>query len=340
MTTTEAAEVTAVIPTHNRRHLLLRTVRSVLAQDDVAVRIVVVDDAGDDGSDAAVRELGDDRIRLVRRERNGGVSRARNEGLDQVETEWVAFVDDDDIWAPDKLRAQLAALADEPQAQWSCVGAVHLDGNGRVIGGQEPPTTADFTDLLLGANVVPGGGSGLLVRTSLVRQVGGFDPALSNLADWDFAIRLSLCSTCAIVPRPLVGYMVHPLGMGHHVERGRRELRLLEARHAAERTARGIAIDWPSWLSYCAYVADDSGRRWLSTRLHLELLFRHRHVRSIGSIGLNVLPERFLRDRLAKAVRSLPHGWVAEAEGWLAEGVAALSPTDHPPASPMSRRTR
>lgn len=315
---TEPGEVvTVVIPTHDRRELLLQTLRSVVAQEGVEIRAVVVDEAGHDGSGTAVRDLGDDRIEVLRHERAEGVSRARNSGVARVASTWVAFVDDDDLWAPDKLRSQLAALAGKPSAGWSCVGAVHIDASGAITGGQEPPRGSGLADRLLGVNLVPGGGSGLLVRTDLVREVGGFDPRLSNLADWDFAIRLGLRSPCAVVPNPLVAYRVVPTGMAHDIERGRRELRLIEARYAELRAARGIAFDWPSWLSYLAYLADNGGRRWASSRLHLELLLRHRRTRSLGSIGLNLMPERILRARLARSGPTFPDGWTAEAERWL-----------------------
>ncbi len=315
--------VTVVIPTRDRRRLLLRTLGTVRAQVEVAIRIVVVDDAGRDGSADAVRSLADDRIEIMRHDRSAGVSGARNAGVERVATPWVAFVDDDDLWAPDKLRTQLAALDDHPGAQWSCAGAIPVDAGGVPTGGHPPPAEADVLPRLLAVNVVPGGGSGLVVATDLVRSVGGFDSGLSNLADWDLAIRLALQSPCATVARPLVGYLVDPGGMAHDIHRSRRELRLLESRYADERRVRGVVFDWPAWLSYLAYLADNSGRRALSSRLHLEMLLRHRRVRSLGSIGLNLMPERVLRARLARAAPDMPAGWTEEARVWLPDPLMA-----------------
>src|SRR3954447_10556192 len=91
----EPAPVSVVIPTRNRRELLLRTLGSVLRQRRVAVSVVVVDDAGSDGSAGAVRRLEDPRIQVVRHPVRRGVAQARNTGIEHVQTAWVAFVDDD-----------------------------------------------------------------------------------------------------------------------------------------------------------------------------------------------------------------------------------------------------
>ncbi len=113
--------VTVVIPTRDRRELLLRTLDSVLRQEDVALDVVVVDDGGTDGSADAVENLQLPNVRVLRHQRSRGVSAARNAGLRTVTAPWVAFVDDDDLWAPTKLRAQLTSLEQRPDARWSCV---------------------------------------------------------------------------------------------------------------------------------------------------------------------------------------------------------------------------
>ena len=94
------AEVTVVIPTHNRRALLARTLHSVLAQRHVDLAVVVVDDGGSDGTAKALDDLNDTRVTVVRHDRPRGVSAARNSGIAKAVTPWLAFVDDDDLWAP------------------------------------------------------------------------------------------------------------------------------------------------------------------------------------------------------------------------------------------------
>ncbi|MDQ1530881.1 MAG: hypothetical protein QOE37_986, partial [Microbacteriaceae bacterium] len=147
-------QVTVVIPTRDRKGLLLRTLRSVLAQQGVEVTVVVVDDGSSDGTPAAIAALGDDRVRVIGNP-GRGVARARNTGLAAAETPWVAFLDDDDIWSPQKLRAQLDALAATPGAEWACTGAAGIDDRSRVIFWSAPPREPDLAAGLLSWNMIP-----------------------------------------------------------------------------------------------------------------------------------------------------------------------------------------
>ena len=107
-------EVTVVIPTRDRGHLLPRSLRSALAQRDVTLEVVVVDDgsvppAAHNKVVARVCAT-DARVRVLRHMTPKGVSAARNSGIEAATGRWIAFLDDDDIWAPQKLASQLAAL--------------------------------------------------------------------------------------------------------------------------------------------------------------------------------------------------------------------------------------
>lgn len=311
------AEVTVVIPTHNRRVLLKRTLHSVLAQRDVDLAVIVVDDGGSDGTEAAVADLGDSRLSVVRHERSRGVAAARNIGIQQAGTPWVAFVDDDDLWAPTKLRTQLDALAADPGAGWCCTGSVNIDMECRIARYDEPPPQADVGDLLICQNMIPGGGSGVLASRELTEEIGGFDEVLSNIADWDFYIRLALSSRLASVARPHLGYYVHPQGMAHDVATSAREYRYLDAKYSAERRRRGVSLNRQAWTGYLAGLAYNGGQRWTGMRLHAALVVKHRRWRSLRSIGLGLAPERVRLARLRQPNLALPSGWGPEAEAWL-----------------------
>ncbi|HEX6207479.1 MAG TPA: glycosyltransferase family 2 protein, partial [Actinomycetota bacterium] len=105
-------EISAIVPTHNRAGLLTTTLRTVLWQRDVSLEVVVVDDGSSDATADLVEGLGDPRVRLVRHDAPRGVSTARNRGASEARGDWLAFCDDDDLWAPDKLARQLAAARD------------------------------------------------------------------------------------------------------------------------------------------------------------------------------------------------------------------------------------
>jgi glycosyltransferase involved in cell wall biosynthesis len=312
------AEVTVVIPTHNRRALLTRTLHSVLAQRDVDTAVVVVDDGGSDGTAQAVRDLDDSRVVVVRHDRPRGVSAARNSGIATAVTPWLAFVDDDDLWAPSKLRSQLDALAAHPSAQWSCTGSVNIDRECRLSWWSEPPAGADAGSLLLSQNVIPGGGSGVVASRELTLGVGGFDEALSNLADWDFYIRLGLQSPLAAVSHPLLGYYIHPQGMAHDVRRSELEYRYVEVKYGSQRRQREVSLNHEAWLHYLSRMAYRGGNRRTAMRMSAELVGRYRRWRTLGSVAIDLAPRQLRSARARRADVPLPPGWADEAQAWLA----------------------
>src|SRR3954447_16038882 len=115
--------VSVVIPTRDRWGMLRATLATVLGQRDVNLEVIVVDD----GSTTAPAHFPDDRrIRLLRHESSRGVAEAPNAGLAAARAPYVAFTDDDDLWPPDKLSAQLRAI-ERTGAGWSSCGAVVVD---------------------------------------------------------------------------------------------------------------------------------------------------------------------------------------------------------------------
>jgi len=311
------AGVTVIIPTLNRRMLLLRTLHSVLAQTGVPVFVVVVDDGGDDGIEDAVEALGDPRVRLLRHENRRGVSAARNSGLALATTEWVAFVDDDDIWAPDKLQAQLAAIAADGSARWSCVGSVNVDDEATVLWWADPLYERDLSRALLRSNSIPGGGSGVLASTGISRAVGGFDETMSNLADWDFYLRLAQRSPVAAVHAPMVGYLVHPGSMAHNIARSVTEYAYMKSKYAQLRSVLGVQLDEVQWLGYLAGMAFNGGHRWTGFRMHLQLALRHGRLRSLRSMGMAVVPRWVYKARAHRGAAQVPAIWAQSTSEWL-----------------------
>lgn len=312
-------DVTVVIPSHNRRELLRRTLRSVLAQEGVDLTVLVVDDGGVDGTEADVAALGEPQVTVLRHPEARGVSAARNTGLAHATTSWVAFVDDDDLWAPTKLRAQLDALAASPGARWSSTGSVDIDRRCQVSGWHLPPDLTDLAEHLLVRNHVPGGGSGVLVDRLLAVEVGGFDEAISNLADWDFYTRLALASPVAPVPRFHVGYLVHAQGMAHDVRRSEQEYAYLDVKYGRERRSRGVALEQVDWRLYLASLAYNGNQVRTGIRLHAELVARYRRWRSARAILLGLAPERVRRSRTGRWVPPAPDAALAaETTAWLA----------------------
>ena len=245
-------KVSVVIPTHNRRDLLGRTLSTVLCQTHRDLEVIVVDDGSTDDTLPFLSTVRDPRLVVLRNPAPQGVALARNCALAECNGSFVAFIDDDDLWAPDKIRAQLAAIESTRGAQWSYVGAVVVDERLRLLRWQRVPPAAGLTRRLLEANVIPGGASGVLASRRALSESGWFDPSLSTSADWDMWIRLSVVAPAAPVDRALLCYLRHD-SMSTRVSGKEEELTLLEEKHANLRQQVDAA---PPTVAILHYTAD------------------------------------------------------------------------------------
>jgi glycosyltransferase involved in cell wall biosynthesis len=307
-------DVSVVVPTHNRRELLASTLGTILWQRDANLEVVVVDDGSRDPDVVphVISDVADDRVVLVRNENPTGVSVARNLGIATARGSWVAFCDDDDLWAPDKLALQLAAARSTGRG-WVYTGAVKIDLQQRVIGGLPPPAPDVTLARLPHVNLVPGGCSGVLVSTAALRKAGGFDPKLVNLADWDMWMRLALAGPPAFVPRPLVAYRIHP-----HNASSDTALILAEARSLDQRY--GSSVDYGALYHYLAWVLLRSGRGRESLRYYVLALANGTFGAPVADLWwklrqrLRMERVQLPRERRRRAQRS---AWRAAAEAWL-----------------------
>jgi glycosyltransferase involved in cell wall biosynthesis len=309
-------QVSVVIPTRNRRELLSRTLPTVLAQRDVELEVVVVDDGSTDDTRRWIEGLGDERVRVVPNPAGPGVAEARNAGIDAARAPWLAFLDDDDLWAPTKLADQLAA-AEDLDAEWVLAGAIVLGPDLGVRGAQRVMARERFLRLLLGHNVVPGGASGVLAASEAVREVGGFDPGLRVMADWDLWIRLALRSLPAGLDRPLVGYVLHGANMTSAPTGFHDELDHIREKHAAAHAAHGVVpndIGWSEWLSE---VQRRSGLRLSPARVQARMAVKHRRPRAAARAVALVLWPGWLDRRDRWRIAHISPDWMDEAESWL-----------------------
>lgn len=202
--------ISVVIPLYNRREEIARALASVLRQTRPADEIVVVDDASRDGSAEAVAALGEARIRLLRHEGNRGAAAARNTGITAARGDWIALLDSDDEWVPEKLAIQLEALAHAPDASAAGVtGYVIRDyrtGEERAF--MPRPQDAALAALVWGCPL--GVGSTLLARRSVFAEVGLLDEALPRLEDWEWLMRYLPAHSLQALPQPLT--IVHKKG--------------------------------------------------------------------------------------------------------------------------------
>jgi glycosyltransferase involved in cell wall biosynthesis len=193
-----------IVPAYNASTTVGRAVDSVLAQTFGDLELIVIDDGSTDSTAEVVRRRRDRRLRCVAIA-NRGVSGARNLGLDIGSGDFVAFLDADDAWLPTKLERQLDLMEKRPAAGLCFTSVELVDGGLRRIHEDRSSPYMDFTEALLAnGNVVTGSASSAIVRRSVLESVGGFDPRLSQCADWDLWLRLSLATEFVVIDEPLV----------------------------------------------------------------------------------------------------------------------------------------
>jgi glycosyltransferase involved in cell wall biosynthesis len=318
--------VSVVIPTRNRSDLLATTLRTVLWQRGVELEVVVVEDASTDDTAEMVRGLGDPRITLVRREAPRGPSTARNEGAARAGGAWLAFVDDDDLWAPDKLAAQVAA-AEQAGRDWAYVGSVNVGDALEVVSGEPPPGPEEVAAGVPRYNAVPGGGSNVTLRRALFDEVGGFDERFPPCEDWELWIRLARAGLPAAVSRPLMGYRLHGGSSSLDTERILRSARLIEEVHATR-------VDWGRlhrWLGESALRMD----RRPQALAHLAKAAMRGEGAGVASDVLAILRRRIARAGLGAPPDPGDGGaWMAEASEWLGELRAPTASADGAPDPP------
>lgn len=193
--------VSVIIPTHNRRDLVCEAVASVLAQRGAAIDVIVVDDGSTDDTDRALRAFGDE-VRYVRQSARG-VSAARNTGARMAEGAWLAFLDSDDWWRPEKLARQLAYHARTPALRASQTGEMWIRNGVRVnpCRHHRKPDGDIFAASLARCVVSP---SAVLLRRDLFEDLGGFDESLAVCEDYDLWLRLGVREAVGLLDEPLV----------------------------------------------------------------------------------------------------------------------------------------
>lgn len=204
-----APRVSVVIPAYNHAAVLPQTLKSVFGQSFTDWEVIVVNDGSPDDTAGLLRPLAESgRIRYVEQE-NAGQGAARNRGIELARGKYVALLDDDDLWPPNKLAWQVEALDSNPGAV--LVYGTHdwLEPDGSVRAAGHPPRPSGWVhrDFLKGCWLLSPGQS--LIRRSALRAVGGFDPAIWGSDDWDLYIRLAERGTFIFSDRVALHYREH-----------------------------------------------------------------------------------------------------------------------------------
>jgi glycosyltransferase involved in cell wall biosynthesis len=306
----DSLEVSVVIPTRDRWRFLRTAIRAAAGQQGVDHEVIVVDDGSRDGTAERVGAFDDPRIRLIRQGQSEGVTKARNRGIAEARGDWIAFLDDDDLWSPSKLRTQLAA-ATQVGAQWAYAEGILLDERGRIVKALQAPRPERLAESLLVANEMPAGSSNVIVRADLLRQLGGFDVRLAQIADWDLWIRLALAAPAAMSPEILVGWVGHSGSMlAADATEIVAEFEYVREKHGAAAAARGVEFSEARFMRFVAFGHRRAGKRLRAVQAYLRGRELGNVARALGAL----LGERAMSRARRIAGQPPPH-----APSWLAD---------------------
>lgn len=305
--------VTIVVATLGRTHLLERAIRSVLRQTHEDYELILVDDGSPDGQmlSRLVDSWKDSRIRLIRRSVNGGPAAARNAAIFQAQGELVAFLDDDDEFYPTSVQLMVEAWSRCGSDYTFCWGDWDQVTDGsypqrriRMRWAPDPTRLAQGLVLAcMGNPTLPTGA--LVVPTSLIRRIGGFDENLRAAVDTDLLLRLVDLATPVPIPHSL--FVMHQHGAPRVSNPGLRRAEALErimSKH--EERLRGDSGLRATWHLRVAWHYAHGHAMWKARHQALRaVLSQPRNPEALGSLAAMLLsPKSSIRVRWAsKEVR-------------------------------------
>jgi teichuronic acid biosynthesis glycosyltransferase TuaG len=196
--------VSIIMAAYNAEKTISMAINSVLAQTFADWELLVINDCSKDRTAEIVNAYTDSRIRLLQNDKNSGVSISRKKGMEAANGEWIAVLDSDDAWTPDKLEKQIK-LANDTGAELIFTGSAFMDDDGKPIDWQlHVPTTLPYRELLK-QNLVSN--SSVLVKATLYKQFY----AIGDEMHEDFAIWLGITKTGRVaygIDEPLLIYRV------------------------------------------------------------------------------------------------------------------------------------
>jgi glycosyltransferase involved in cell wall biosynthesis len=197
--------ISVIIPAYNAEKTIKETIESVLNQTFSDFELIVINDGSQDSTLDIVSSISDPRIKVFSYS-NSGPQKSRNRGIAIATGDYLAFLDSDDLWTPDKLEAQLKALQENPEAAVAYSWTDYIDEFGAFLySGSHATETGDVYAKLLVENFLENGSNPLICRNALTKM-GGFDESLSASQDWDLYLRLANQYYFTAIPRSQIFY--------------------------------------------------------------------------------------------------------------------------------------
>lgn len=202
--------ISVIIPTYNCARFLMESVGSVLSQTYRPYEIIVIDDGSTDNTKEVLQPVMQ-RIKYVQLEQNKGSPVVRNIGIQAAQGEYVAFLDADDVWLPEKLQTDRECFDKHPDVGMVYSKHINIDEKGVVFHGamkKRLPCGKIFVQLFSEQNFIIT--SSVVVRKAVFETTGLFDEQLFNCQDWDMWLRIAFYFKSAGIDKPLVKYRHNP----------------------------------------------------------------------------------------------------------------------------------
>lgn len=206
--------ISVIVPTYRRKpELISRAITSILSQTYSNIELIVVDDSPESFKNRKdvqnyLSRIGDDRISYIKHDINRGANKARNTGIEASNGEFIAFLDDDDEWLPEKLELQIEKFDNKNIALVYCQAVIidEMDGSVRPILNQLKKGKHYYD--LLKQNFI-GSNSFVLIRSNIIKEVGMYDENLLSNQDYDLFLKIAKRYEINFVDKILVRYYIH-----------------------------------------------------------------------------------------------------------------------------------
>jgi len=330
--------VTVLMPVYNGERYVRSAIESVLAQTHQRFEFLIMDDGSTDGTPDILAEYAaiDPRIR-VERHANMDQPATLNRGLSLARHDWVAIIDHDDIWLPERIERQLDAVRREPDAKVIGCWAKEINARGRVLRHRTlgPTTCAEFHALRATGQRVPLVHPSVLMHRPSILALGGYDPLFGSAADTELWTRVAAAHAIVVVPEPLVLYRIHGGSMSFRRMFEQREmLRLIMERDRARVRGQAPLV---TLEQFRAARRPWSVRWWAELQQDLFWFFRSFYLLAaaqgwrLAAAGLALCAGAVAPGNAVRLVRRLLH----------ARAARATPPTNAPPpATPPTHRPR
>ncbi len=211
------ATISVIVPAYNAERTILETITSVQQQTFGGFELIVINDGSTDRTLELLNTVEDPRLKIFSYS-NGGLPVARNRGISHATGEFIALLDADDLWTPDKLELQLGALQQHPEAGVAYSWTYFMDEQGESLSPGDPIffECNVYAELLV--NNFLASGSNPLIRRQAIESVGEFDTTLKSCEDWDYWLRLAARWPFVVVPKHQILYRQSSKAMSSKVE--------------------------------------------------------------------------------------------------------------------------